>query len=34
MDSLTSLMSLLAASSLLGVIGAMLLERLVPILAS
>jgi membrane protein DedA with SNARE-associated domain len=34
MESLTSLMSMLAASSLLGVIGATLLERLVPILPS
>ena len=34
MESLTSLMSMLAASSLLGVLGATLLERLVPILPS
>jgi membrane protein DedA with SNARE-associated domain len=33
-ESLTSLMSMLAASSLLGVLGATLLERLVPILPS
>jgi len=34
MESLTSLMSMLAASSLLGVLAATLLERLVPILPS